>query len=60
MRYIYDITPMLSAAGAFILLDLQSKTKGAERVAVTLLSSLIFILTIFSCINVVVSISKIL
>ena len=38
MRYIYDITPILSMVACVILLDIRQKSKGAERGLITALA----------------------
>lgn len=52
MRYIYDITPVLSSVAAFVMLDLQAKTKGTEKKIITAVVLLLFLLSMISCIAV--------
>lgn len=48
MRYIYDITPMLSLAGAFILLNLQERTKGKVKAVMSILAAFLFAAAIYT------------
>ena len=46
MRYIYDITPILSMVSSVILLDIRQKSKGAERVLITALACVLYVATV--------------
>ena len=53
MRYIYDIVPMLSLSGAFVLLDMQARCKGYMKAVMAAVCIVFFIVAIRSGMDVV-------
>lgn len=51
MRYIYDIVPMLSLVGSFILLDLHGRSRGRTRVCYAALCVLLFAVAALACVS---------
>lgn len=58
MRYIYDIVPLLSLVGGFIVLDLQGRSKGFMKLAYTLLSLVLFAVSFLAYTSVIETIRE--